>query len=301
MASMWAAIDIGSNTVQLLVAESVDNHFRPHFHALRTTRLGACSQPGLLDAARIADTLSVLSEYAKIIAQHQVSGVRVIATSAVRDAANRDELLDAALALTGWPIEVLSGPEEARISFLGAARAAVSAGAEHILLIDIGGSSSELTRWRQSGMQAVSADVGAVRAQTQGWDASEISRRLAAVIGLQEDDASALAIGAGGTITTAAGLLLECREYSREAIEGYRLTRQGVEQLLHILRPLSLAQRCAFSPLLARRGEIIYEGLLILREFFEQLGLPYLLVSGGGVLDGCLLDLKMNGRVHDER
>ncbi|MCL1905715.1 MAG: hypothetical protein FWG06_01760, partial [Clostridiales bacterium] len=195
----WAAIDIGSNTVQLMVAlsgaksrnttieashekDGLLSFKEPLFHALRTTRLGASPEPGMLAPERIAETLAVLEEYRDILVARGVTAVRVIATSAVRDAANRHLLLQAVRELCGWQVEVLSGQEEARISFLGAAAAAIKAGAKHILLLDIGGSSSELIRWRSGCLNAVSADVGAVRAGSAGWDADTIEGILARTI-----------------------------------------------------------------------------------------------------------------------
>ena len=299
----WAAIDIGSNTVQLLVAGSEDIHFRPHFQipplffALRTTRLGAASQGGLLAPERIAATLDVLQEYRKMLIAQGVGAVRVVATSAVRDAANADLLLKAVRDLCGWQVEVLSGQEEARLSFLGAAGPALARGEQHILLLDIGGSSSELIRWRQGRLDTVSADVGAVRVQTAHWQEEEIESALAKKIKVQADDAAALAIGAGGTITTAAALVQGCSEYSRQAVAGYFLTGEAVDALLAKLLPLSIEQRCAYSPLLTRRGEIICEGLQIVRAILRLLSLPGLEVSPGGVLEGCLIDLKQRGFV----
>ena len=300
----WAAIDIGSNTVQLLVAESEDVHFRPYykiqeakklFFTLRTTRLGASPTPGLLASERIADTVAVLKEYHEMLMSQGVGAVRIIATSAVRDAANKGLLLQAVQALCGWQVEVLSGQEEARLSFLGAAGSALSQGAQHILLLDIGGSSSELIRWRENRLNIISADMGAVRAQVAGWQEDYIEKALAQLIMTQDDDKAALAIGAGGSITTAAALIQGCVEYSCETVSDYYLKAIAVDELLEILSPLSIEQRCAFSPLLARRGEIICEGLMILRVFLRLLSLDGLRVSAGGVLEGCLLDLKQQG------
>ena len=308
----WAAIDIGSNTVQLLVTQSTVGSQRaeveasrekdglplftePLFHALHTTRLGASSTPNQLAAERVADTLAVLKEYRNILLRQEVAAVRVIATSAVRDATNKDVLIQAVRELCGWQVEVLSGQEEAHISFLGAAEQALKRNARHFLLLDIGGGSSELIRWRDGLLNAVSANVGAVRAQMAHWQANEIERELSAVIKAKDDDITAYVLGAGGTITTAAAILLGCREYSREAVDGYCLKAENVDELLEMLRPLSISERCAFLPLLARRGEIIWEGLLILRAFFRLLSLPCLTVSAGGVLQGCLLDLKQRG------
>ena len=304
----WAAIDIGSNTVQLLGAKLKAGGQRleieasrerdglllliePLFHALRTTRLGASAQAGLLAPERMAETLAVLEEYRNLLLTQGVRAVRVIATSAVRDAANRDLLLRSVRERCGWQVEVLSGQEEARLAFLGAATPALAGNARHIMLLDIGGSSSELIRWRDGHLDAQSANVGAVRAQMAGWQAAKIESLLAEAIKAEADNMAEFVIGVGGTITTAAALIQGCWEYSREAVEGYILKAEAVDELLEILRPLPIAQRCSLSPLLQRRGEIIYEGLLIVRAFYRLLSLPSLTVSAGGVLEGCLLDL----------
>ncbi|MCL1976463.1 MAG: hypothetical protein FWG61_09930 [Firmicutes bacterium] len=306
----WAAIDIGSNTVQLLVVEREDAHFRPPltdsvikpgntknplFSALRTTRLGASSKPGLLKKKRIEETVEALKEYHSLLSSLGVEKVRVIATSAVRDAANAQLLLQAVRDSCGWQIEILSGQEEARFSFFGAAASALAYGMNHIIVLDIGGNSSELIRWRKNRLSTISANVGAVRAHVAGWQINEIIEALAFIDREEDDDKAELIIGVGGTITTAAALIMGCQEYDRKTVEGYCLKIEEVEELITILQPLTIAERCAFSPLLERRGEIICEGLLILVVFYRLLSLTELKVSAGGVLEGCLWDLYQRG------
>jgi exopolyphosphatase/guanosine-5'-triphosphate,3'-diphosphate pyrophosphatase len=135
--------------------------------------------------------------------------------------------------------------------------------------------------------------MGAVRAQTAGWQAAEIESRLAKELKKNEDDKTAFAIGAGGTITTAAALVQGHQEYNRASVAGYSLKIGQVEELLEKFQSLSISQRCAFSPLLSRRGEIICEGLMIVGAFCRLLSLSALTVSAGGVLEGCLMELGM--------
>jgi len=223
----------------------------------------------------------------------------------VRDAANKALLIDKAHELTGWQIEVLSGQEEARLSFLGATGMSLAEGARHILVLDIGGSSSELIRWKKgagnrSGMRimggslmAISADVGAVRAKAAGWQEEDILEALALAVQPKGDDDAATVIGVGGTITTAAAILQGCKEFDHEAVEGFEIRRGDIDWLIDELRQLNARQRCAYSPLLAHRGEIFVEGLWIVRSFFQLLSIGSLIAGTGGILKGCLLDMTL--------
>jgi exopolyphosphatase/guanosine-5'-triphosphate,3'-diphosphate pyrophosphatase len=269
------------------VAESVYPHFRPFLHELRTVRLGALNN-GCLDAERTEATLAVLLEYQAILRQLDVSKPRVVATAAVRAAANRDQFIAAVAETLGWTVEVLSGEEEAGLSFLGAiGNAAIN---QPLLLIDIGGGSTELIRsdGNLANLQLQSADIGAVRAQVQGWDIAKIATQVAQNFIPQATDTMAKVVGVGGTVTTAVALLQGCQKYDRTKVEGYQLTLKMVKQLLVKLEPLNIAERCAFSPLLSERGEIIVEGLWILQAIMQHLQLETIIVSAGGVLEGCL-------------
>lgn len=283
-------MDIGSNTVQLLLAEAEAGRLSGRENYIQTTRLGAEDAPGLLSAAAIDFTATAVAEYLRLAQGRGAERVRIVATSAVRDARNSGQLLAAirAAAPESPPVEIVSGQQEAALSLAGA-RASLAFPAAWPV-IDIGGSSSELIYGCESGPpHAVSADVGAVRATVNGWPRPEIYRRLAAVF--RPLHPAEAAVGVGGTITAAAGLTRGLTVYDRSAIEGLSLERPALADLLAALEPLTVEQRCAFSPLLAKRGEIIVAGLHLWLSALEILELPRVLVTGGGLLDGALAQL----------
>ncbi len=288
----WAAIDIGSNTVQLLVAESADNvHFRPFLQALKTTRLGAGSQTKTLPKQAIADTLAAIDGYLQMMAPYQIAGLRLIATSAVRDAVNRDDLLLACKEQLGLSIDILSGEEEAYLSFLGVSPNFAKASKPQ-LVIDIGGGSTELATALNGQISGRSFNIGAVRAQVEGIDIIEFIKDSLVDFNLP---LGSEVLGVGGSITTAAGLLLGLDEYQRDRIDGFILSKAALNGLVMKLKPMSIEGRCGYSPLLIKRGEIIVEGLTILVAIMDNLGIERLKVCGGGVLDGCIVKQAKSG------
>ncbi|MCL2816871.1 MAG: hypothetical protein FWD39_00590 [Clostridiales bacterium] len=281
---MRAAIDIGSNTVQMLAGEIKDGMVVPRLRHLATTRLGGGLCSRVLPASGIEETVSALLGIKNRLLQAGVGQVRLVATSAVRDAENRDEFLREVRRVCGWTVDVLSGEEEAMFSFLGAA-----GGTEGpALVIDIGGGSTEVIRRDERGLTAQSADVGAVRVQSGRWTWERIVSSLAEVF--SASGAGERAVGVGGTITTAAALLSGVSEYSREAVQGKIIRRADAQKLVDALLPLSVELRCSWSPLLARRGEVMVEGLFILLALWDILAFGELRVSDAGLLDGVLLN-----------
>lgn len=287
----YAAIDIGSNTVQYQLAVVEGDRLLRRESDLRSTRLGAVERPGWLSAAAIAFTAQAVADYA---ARAQASGarLRIIATSAARDAENSDELRRAvrAAAPAAPEIEIVSGEREAQLSWQGA-RASLAFPATWPVA-DIGGASSELIRAGAAGIRAVSIDVGAVRAVREGWDRAEIRRRLRDGYGGQDKlPPDAAVVGVGGCITTAAGLTAGLSAYDRAAIEGSLLGVEQLEALASYLLPLGVEQRCRLSPLLEKRGEIMLEGLYIWLALLELLDGRRVLVTGGGLLDGAIREM----------
>jgi len=288
---MPAVIDIGSNTVQLIIGErAADGGTKVLLQTLRTTRLGLSDRPAHLAKERIEATLSALAEYRDICAAYGVTRIKPVATSAVRDAENRAEFTDAVQAAFGWQVEVLSGEEEARFSCAGALASAAAAGDSAQLIIDLGGSSTELIVFADSCIQSVqSMQLGAARAVARGWDRPAIAAQLQQQ--LQPVAAFSCAVGVGGTATTAIAWQLGLQQYDRARIDGGLLTLADIEAQIAKLEPLSRAERCAASPLLAQRGEVMLEGLYILAEVCRALHIDALRVSGGGIPDGVLQTL----------
>jgi len=286
---MRAAIDIGSNTVQMLAGEILPKAVIPKLHFLATTRLGEGSQNSLLKEDRIAQTVDVLCQIKILLDESGISEVRLVGTSAIRDAVNKEILLKAVEAACGWRIDILEGKEEARLSYIGAT-SLINIEEEAIspLVIDIGGGSTEIIWQNEDGaLAASSANLGALRAKLADWDESRIKSLLfnELILPCQRRPI----IGVGGTVTTSAALIYGIDTYSREAVHGKKLDYDKILSLHKKLAALTDKDRCAYSPLLAQRGEIIVNGLEILLAILEILDADSLLASDAGILDGVLL------------
>lgn len=289
---MLAAIDIGSNTVQMQIADIESGKLVIRKNYLQTSRLGQVCTPGVLSEQAICSTAQIICDFMRIVEEQSIKHIRIIATSAVRDASNKEQFLTEIkkMAPSAPKIEILTGAQEARLSYLGA-----SSSFEfdvQIPVIDQGGSSTELIIADQDGLKTHSANIGAVRAHRYGWKKTEIFSFVQKEFKAEAD--SGILCGVGGTITTAAGLCLGLKEYQREAINAYRISKQQIDELILQLQVLSLEQRCAFSPLLAKRGEIILEGLWIWQSLLEVLNSHTVIVSGGGILDGVMQEMLID-------
>lgn len=284
----YAAIDIGSNTIQLLIAEVTNQRFIWRENDLATTKLGQSKRLRHLEPAAIARSAQVIAGFMDKITAAGVQHCRLIATSAVRDADNSTQLCAAVRKLcpAAPDIEIVSGEQEAELSYLGACVSLPQQVDWPVL--DTGGSSSELIFTQAGQRQAFSANVGAVRVLNNGWSRAEIKQRLAAVYPPLN---AAGIIGVGGVITTAAALKLELPAYQREPLEGLLLTYDDLASLETRLSAIPREQRCAASPLLAQRGEIMVEGLWIWLSVLELLGAQQVIVTGGGLLDGAIAQL----------
>ena len=282
----YAAIDIGSNTVQLLLAECDESgKIVGRRNYLCTTKLGDCAEDRSLTETAMNATAEAVAGFCEKIKAAGTRGTRILATSAVRDAANRQVLLDKLAQVTDIKTEILTGEEEAMLAYAGAC-SSLSVGSG-VPVIDSGGSSTEMICALPEGpIIATSMNVGAVRAHRGSWSDDEIYAKLAEGIG--DCCTKKEIIGVGGTITTIAGVIAGIQKYDRSVVEGMVLLPSQLEKLLEQLEPLSIAERCAFSPLLARRGEIIREGLVIWRSLMKILHSEKIVVCGGGILDGAI-------------
>lgn len=295
-----AAIDIGTNTVLLLVARiSADGTILPLLQEQRIPRLGAgVDARRLLLPEAMQRVASVLEEYRSMIRTLPVDTTTVCATSAVRDANNRDEFLGLIRESTGIDVEVLTGEEEALWSFRGAISG--TPGIRLATVVDIGGGSTEIISGDEHGINGrLSIDIGAVRlterfladdpptpAQLQ-----ECTRAIRE--GLRPMDTLATAgstvIGVAGTATTLALLHQGFKKFDQRAVSGYRLPIGGVMELASTLSAMRSTDIARLSSALEGRADIITAGTLILRTIMERLGCSEILVSERGVRYGLAL------------
>jgi exopolyphosphatase/guanosine-5'-triphosphate,3'-diphosphate pyrophosphatase len=296
-----AAIDIGTNSVRLLVADVADDPAAPVVtvdRRMRITRLGqGVHASRRLTPEAIERTLAVLREYRGVIDELSAEQVRATATSAARDSENRDEFFVPATDVLGVTPELLSGDEEARLSFAGAT--ADLDAPRPVLVIDIGGGSTEFVVGTTEPEAMRSLDVGCVRI-TEQWLHSdppapeELSNAVSAVRDELADlarelpslRAAATVVGLAGTITTVAAVEQGLAEYDRDKIHHFRLTREAAEDVFRTLAVESTSERRHNPGLEAERVDVIVGGVVVLVAIFRTFELQDLLVSEADILDG---------------
>lgn len=302
-----AAVDCGTNSTRLLV---LGPDGRTRRREMRITRLGeGVDRTGRLAAAAVRRTLDVLESYRDLCVGVGVARLRASATSAVRDASNADEFLDAAGRVLGVRPEVLPGEDEGRLAFAGATRGLgpAVATAHDVLVVDVGGGSTELVAGRGDGRGRVtvaSLDVGCVRVTERFLHgdpprAEELAAARAHVRGLLDATLARLPglaaprvmVGLAGTVSALVVLERGLERYDHDAVHGARLSRRAVERLLGELAGVPLAERRARPGLEADRAPVIVGGALVLDEVMGRLGHEELVASETDLLDGLAATL----------
>ena len=298
-----AVIDLGTNTVRLLVAELHPGARWVSVHAeQRVTRLGeGMRTTGALGEAPMRRTAAAVTEYVARARTAGASRVRVVATSAVREAQNGRAFAERLALETGERIDVISGDEEARLTLRGLRRGlALDAGT--LVAFDIGGGSTEYVLARDAALvEAVSLKLGVVplaerfpfpeRLDHARYVAmlDEIRGRLATELPATIAQASCDAlVGTAGTVTTLAALDLELAEYDPERVHGHRLTRAAVDRLLARLGARTVQERGALPCLEPGRADLIIPGTAIVMATMERLGADALVVSEYGLREGIM-------------
>ena len=301
-----AAIDCGTNSIRLLVADVTGSVLVDVVRRMTVVRLGeGVDRTGVLAASAIDRTLTALRSYAEEIAGLDVSRVRMVATSAARDAANRDEFLDAAGEVLGVRPEVITGDEEARLAFRGTTSglpADVGNGPPY-LVVDIGGGSTELVLGGSSVTAATSVDVGCVRLTERSMPsdppgAAEVSAAagvvdaaLAAALEVVPVRDAATLVAVAGSATTVAAVALGLVAYDPGAIHGAVLTAAQVHEVADQLISMPRAERAAMAVMHPGRVDVIGAGALILSRVIELTDVDEVVISEHDILDGVALSL----------
>ncbi|ORW54994.1 exopolyphosphatase [Mycolicibacterium peregrinum] len=310
--SRVGAIDCGTNSIRLLVADLVDGKLRDVHREMRVVRLGqGVDATGQFAPEALARTESALADYVALMAEHSVTAVRMVATSAARDAGNRDEFFAMTARLLGKVVpgsvaEVITGTEEAELSFRGAV-GELDPAAGPFVVVDLGGGSTELVLGETAVQASFSADIGCVRLterclHSDPPTADQVEQaRLVARDGLAEAlavvpvDGARTWVGVAGTMTTLSALAQRMTEYDPEAIH---LSRIGFDDLLGVCEQLigmAKAERLALGPMHAGRADVIGGGAIIVEELAavlrDRAGIGELVVSEHDILDGIALSI----------
>ena len=308
-----AAIDCGTNSIRLLIAERVDGRLRDLHREMRIVRLGeGVDATGRFSAEALARTEAALADYAVLIGEHSVRKLRMVATSATRDAANRDEFFATTASILGAVVpgsiaEVITGSEEAELSFNGAVGELDSAAAPFVV-VDLGGGSTEVVLGDSDGVQAsYSADIGCVRmterclhsdppTAAEVAAAREVVReRLAEALRVVPVEQARTWVGVAGTFTTIAALAQGMDTYDSEAIHLSRIRFGDMLTVCDQLIRMTRAERAALGPMHEGRVDVIGGGAIVVQELAaalgERAGIDELVVSEHDILDGIALSI----------
>ena len=320
MVSRLAGIDCGTNSIRLLIADvqerlaegSATGKLRDVHRETRIVRLGqGVDATGQFAPDAIARTRAALSDYAALLRAHGAERVRMVATSAARDVSNRDvffamtaDVLGAVL--PGSIAEVITGAEEAELSFRGAAGELDSVGAPFVV-VDLGGGSTEIVLGGDSVMASYSADIGCVRLTerclhsdpptVQEIEAARrvVRERLEVALGVVPVEGARTWIGLAGTMTTLSALAHNMTAYDAAAIHLSRVDGDDLLAVCERLIGMTRAQRAALAPMHQGRADVIGGGAIVVqelaREFRARAGIDELIVSEHDILAGIVLSI----------
>lgn len=298
----YAAVDIGSNSVRLKIARSLGRHLREIYEDREVTRLGeSVFQSGFLSPKAMADTVKVLRRFHRVAQKHGTDVVRVVATSALRDARNSQAFIEWVHSATGWRVETISGIEEARLIHLGLV-ANLRVNAWPALMIDLGGGSCELTISEKGRIrETVSLPLGAVRLTDEFLRhdpprKSElesmrkfINREIRRVAHRVHAAGPKVVVATSGTAAALAAISKSL--YKEPRGPQLAVSRTNLGRLVKILARRSLAERRKLPGLGLRRAEIIIAGAVVFAELMQHCNLRGFRYSELGLRDGLLVQM----------
>jgi exopolyphosphatase/guanosine-5'-triphosphate,3'-diphosphate pyrophosphatase len=304
MTTAVAAIDCGTNSTRLLVA---DADGRELIRLMRITRLGqGVDRENTLAPEAISRTVDVLGEFRRSMDGLGVDRVRMVATSAVRDAENGAVFTEAAREAVGVAPEVLTGLEEGKLAYRGAS-ADLAPFAGDTLVVDIGGGSTEITLGRGGSVSSVSLQLGCVRL-TERFLTSDpptpdevVATRIAIADALtwgeqQRPELLSLnarrrLVGLAGTVSTLASLQLQLADYDAERLHHATISLKQVVELCDVMASLSAAERSRLVGMVPGRADVILGGALVLEVVAARYQCPEVIVSEKDILDGIVLSI----------
>ena len=301
--SRVAAIDCGTNSIRLLIADITGDNFQEITREMEIVRLGqGVDATGKFDPEAIERTLAATRKYAEIIASKGVEKIRFCATSATRDASNRDLFIDGVREILGIEPEVIPGTEEAELSFIGATKALVHTESPY-LVVDIGGGSTEFVLGATEVQYAKSVNIGCVRMSERHFtgDLPDPGQVAAATEDIDEAIAQAAKIvpitkaktliAVAGTATTVAAAALDLPEYDRYAIHLSHIPAEQVHKASQTFIKMTRTQRESLGYMHPGRVDVISAGSLVLSRVMRATGASEFVASESDILDGMAWSL----------
>ena len=298
-----AAIDCGTNSIRLLIADVQGDNFREVIREMEIVRLGqGVDKTGEFHPDAIARTLTAVDKFANEIAKRGVEKIRFCATSATRDAKNRELFIDGVKARLGVTPEVITGEEEAALSFAGATKDLPDSIAPY-LVIDIGGGSTEFVLGTQKVAQAKSVNIGCVRMSERHFKSDpatqaeiesarkDIQQAISQAAQVVDIKAAKSLIAVAGTATTVAAAALELPEYDRNAIHLSRISAEQTHDVSEMFLKLTRNERAALGYMHPGRVDVIGAGSLVLSEIVKAVGAKEFIACESDILDGIAFSL----------
>lgn len=293
----YAAIDCGTNSTRMLIANKSETLDRQ----MKITRLGqGLDQSGELSNQAMSRVIDVLKDFRRSLDKHEVSEVRMVATSAARDASNSEDFFNKVESTLGVRPELLTGEEEGRLSFQGAI-AELDPSQGPFLILDIGGGSTEFVFGTEKAENVYSSQIGCVRLTEEFFDNDpplpEELHACLSVVGGHVDDAlreipnigdEVTLVGLAGTVSCIAAIEIGLEKYDREKIHHFHLSKEAVEDVFRTLATENKFERMSNPGLEEDRADVIVAGTAILVKVMRQLQLTECLVSESDIMDGIL-------------
>ena len=302
--SRVAAIDCGTNSIRLLIADITNGNFKEVLRTMEIVRLGqGVDQNKAFHPDAIDRTLAAVEKFAALIKSKGVEKVRFCATSATRDASNRELFTDGVKKILGIEVEVIPGEEEARLSFIGATKELFQNDGP-FLVVDIGGGSTEFVFGNESVDSAKSVNIGCVRMSErhlidQPPSMAQISQAIididiaiaqaAAIVPISE---AKTLVAVAGTATTVAAASLKLEQYDRYLIHLSRISATSVHQVAGMFQSLDKDQIASLGYMHPGRVDVITSGALILSRIMAATGASEFVASESDILDGIAWSLS---------
>ena len=296
-----ATIDIGTNTVLLLVAETRGGDLVAIREGATITRLGEnVDKTRELKPEAIARTNAALTDFAAVVRDAQVDAVAVVGTSAMRDARGGEKVRSHVKSEFGVDARVLSGDEEAKMTFAGALSGLAIGELESVAVFDIGGGSTEIVRGKNGAISyAHSFDVGSVRLTERHVksdpptpaELAAIEKSVQVELASSRGESASRVIGIAGTMTTLCAVSLEMHEYDGARVHGHVMTRSAIAGTVAKLAKMPLSMRKSLPGLEPKRADVIVAGGIIALACLDVLGAREVMISDRGVRWGLALEL----------
>ena len=302
--SRVAAIDCGTNSIRLLIADITGGNFKEVLRTMEIVRLGqGVDQNKSFHPDAIARTLSAVEKFAQLIASKGVEKIRFCATSATRDASNRDLFTNGVKKILGVEVEVIPGEQEATLSFIGATKE-LSQSDGPFLVVDIGGGSTEFVFCSEKVEFAKSVNIGCVRMSERHLNLQPPTRAQIAEAIIDIDLAITQAakvvpisqakslVAVAGTATTVAAAALKLAEYDRYLIHLSRISAPSVHQVAAMFQSMNKDQIAALGYMHPGRVDVITAGALVLSRIMAATGASEFIASESDILDGIAWSLS---------